>query len=352
LEYVCELYPEAEIFTLLHLPGTVSPTIERHRITTSFIQRLPGVAKHYRSYLPLFPWAAESLDLREFDLVISLSHCVALGVTTGADTCHVAYLFTPMRYIWDLYRDYFGPQRKGPLTRAAISLFVPGLRLWDRQAGNRSDYICCISRHVARRISKHYGREAEVIYPPVDTEMFHPDDPPSGAPDQYYLIVSALSPYKRLDLAVEAFNRMGKTLVIIGTGPEDEALRAKAGPTISFLGHQSDEMLRRYYSGCKALIFPGEEDFGLVPLEVMACGRPVIALSRGGALETLGEGSGSVFFRDQSEESLIEAVECFEGTEPNPVSCRRHAEGFSVDQFKGRFRAHVKSCLTAFIGSE
>jgi len=342
LEALLDLFPSATLFTLLHARGQLSPTIEARPIRTSLIQHLPGVHRHYRRYLPLFPLAVERFDLSAFDLVVSTSHCVALGVRTPATTCHIGYCFTPMRYAWDMTEDYLASSQLGPLGRLLFPPLLARLRAWDRKAAQRPDFLACISHHVARRIATHYGRTARVIYPPVETDFYVPNGHP---PEDWYLIVSAFAPYKRIDLAVEAFSRMGKRLVAIGTGQEERRLRAMAGPSITFLGWQPDSVLREHYTRCRALIFPGEEDFGIVPLEAMACGRPVIAYGRGGAAETGVDGLTGLFFDEQTPAALAAALERFETMTFAPWAIRAHAERFGRRRFLDEVAAFVEECL-------
>ena len=278
LEAFCELFPQAHVYTLLHLPRTVSPSIEALPIHTSFIQNLPFSKKGYRRYLPLFPMAIERFDLKGYDLILSCSHCVAKGIVPPPDALHISYLLTPMRYAWDMFGEYFGAKKS-----RLIPFFIHYLRMWDVTSSQRVDDFLAISKHVQRRIMKYYRRDAEVIYPPVDTRRFKP----GTKKGDFFLIVSSLVSYKAVDVAVEAFNRLGYPLRIIGSGPEEQRLRAMARSNVAFLGWQRDEVVAEAYSRCRALIFPGEEDFGIVPLEAMASGRPVIAFGRGGALETI-----------------------------------------------------------------
>ncbi len=348
LEVFCELFPEADLFTLLHVPGAVSPVIEQRRVFTSFIQRLPGAARRYRQYLPLFPWAVGRFDLRGYDLVISLSHCVAKGARVAPGARHVCYCFTPMRYVWDLYDDYFG-RDAGVLTRIAMPPVAAALRRWDRASSRRVDRFVAISRHVAGRIERCYGRSADVIYPPVDVRRFElaEDD------GEFYLVVSALAPYKRVDLAIRAANRLSRRLLIVGTGSEERRLRALAGPTVEFLGWRSDAEVAELYRGCRALLFPGLEDFGIVPLEAMASGRPVIAFGAGGALETVvplggdDEPPTGVFFQEQTEAALAAAMLRFE-REPHrfaPKALRARAEAFDRPRFKERVAAYLAGAV-------
>jgi glycosyltransferase involved in cell wall biosynthesis len=257
LEALCELYPDAHLYTLFHEKGTLSPIIERMQIRTSFVQKLPFVFSKYRHYLPLFPVAIEQFDVREYDLVISLNHCVANGVITRPQTCHLSYTFTPMRYAWDLYHEYFGGNRLHGISRYLIPYCMTYLRMWDMATSKRIDYFVAISQHVKKRIEKHYRRTADVIYPPVDTEFYTP-----GADLQkgdFFLIVSAFAPYKKIELGIEAFNRLNLPLKIIGQGQDEKRLKTFANRNIQFLGTLSDEAVRDHYRRCRALIFPGEE---------------------------------------------------------------------------------------------
>lgn len=338
LEVFCELFPEADLYTLLHIKGAMSETIEQMEIKTSFIQKLPLVRKKYRSYLPLFPIAIEQFDLREYDLVISSSHCTAKGVITSPSACHICYCYTPMRYAWDLYHDYFGKGRLSYFSKRIIPLFINYLRIWDITSSHRVDYFLAISQYVAERIKKHYRRDTEVIYPPVDCSFFTPQN----VDEDYYLIVTALAPYKRVDLAIKVFNELGWPLKIIGDGQERKKLRAMAKKNIEFLGWQSNQVLKEYYTKCKALIFPGKEDFGIVPLEAQACGRPVIAYGRGGVLETVEDGITGIFFKEQTVESLTTAIRKFERMPFDKEKIRKRALRFDRPIFKQRIKEFVE----------
>ncbi len=345
LEVLCELYPEADIFTLLLEREKLSPTIAGMNIRTSFIQNLPLAAKKYRSYLPLFPRAVESFDLRGYDLVISTSHAVAKGCRPPQEAVNICYCFTPMRYIWFLYEDYFG---RGVVRKAFLWPFLAYLRRWDVASSRRVDRFLAISKNVAERIRQIYNNAAEVIYPPVDTDFFSPGDDDGD----FFLVVSALVPYKRVDLAIRAFNRLRLPLKVIGTGPSEEQLKKQAGKGIEFLGWRSDEELRKYYRRCRALIFPGVEDFGIVPLEAQACGRPVIGLGRGGLLESTvpwkkgvpGSATG-VFFYEQNVESLIGGVEFFLDRESDfdRKTIREHSLEFDRRIFKEKIHATIEN---------
>jgi glycosyltransferase involved in cell wall biosynthesis len=343
LEVFCELFPQAHLYTLLHIPGSVSALIEKMPIKTSFIQNLPFAKKRYRKYLPLFPMAIERFNLKEYDLILSCSHCVAKGIIPPPDAPHISYMLTPMRYAWDMYGEYFGAGRN-----RLILLFIHYLRMWDVTSSQRVDNFLCISRHVRNRIMKYYRRDSEVIHPPVEISRFRP----GNKKEDFFLIVSFLVPYKKINLAIEAFNRLGYPLRIIGTGPEEKRLRAIAKANIEFMGWQSDEVVAKNYSACRALIFPGEEDFGIVPVEAMGCGRPVIAYGRGGILETVigyeqrrrgGKGATGLFFHEQSVGSLIDAVEWFNRVERefDPSAIRRHALQWDREIFKENIKKSI-----------
>jgi len=337
LEVLCELFPDATLFTLVHRRGALSPTIERMKIETSFIQKLPFGKSAYQKYLPLFPTAIERMNVRDFDVVISSSHAVAKGVRVRSDALHVCYCYTPMRYIWDQYDDYFGPGRSSLTNRLAMKMFVNYLRRWDRRTARDVDHFVAISQNVRERIRRIYERDATVIYPPVDVQRYKA----SGKDEGYFLIVSALVPYKRVDLAVEAFNRLGEKLVIIGTGAEQKRLQSMARKNIEFLGWVGDRYLPSYFEGCRALIFPGEEDFGIVPVEAMASGKPVIAYAKGGALETVVDGTTGILFRERTAESLEHAVRGLGNSTFKPDSIRSHAEQFDRAIFKERIRQFI-----------
>ena len=349
LEVFCELFPEAPLYTLLHVPGSVSPVIEGRRIVTSFLQRLPGAATRYRHYLPLFPLAVRGLSLDGYDLVISLSHCVAKAVRVRPGALHLCYCFTPMRYVWDLEADY--ANNGGWLARVALPPMATALRRWDRRTDGVADFAA-ISRHIAERIRRVYGREAEVIHPPVDLARFRIAD----ALDDYYLVVSALVPYKRVDLAVAAAGRLGRRLLVVGQGPEEPRLRAMAGPGVQFLGWRPDAEVAALYARCRAVLFPSVEDYGIVPLEAAAAGRPTIALARGGALETmvgLGAGDGAptaVFFAEQTVDALTAAIRTFEAAAHrfDPPALRARAAGFDRPIFARRIRAWVEDRCRAW----
>jgi glycosyltransferase involved in cell wall biosynthesis len=340
LEVFCELFPSADLYTLLHVPGSVSPTIEQLKINSSFIQHLPFSQAQYRKYLPLFPLAVERFWLEQYDLIISTSHCVAKGAIPRRGALHICYCHTPMRYVWEMYDAYFGKGRAGPFTRLVMAPVARYLRAWDVKSSGRVHHFIANSQNVRERIRRHYNRDAEVIYPPVDVSNFRVSSRDKG----YFLIVSAFAPYKRVDLAIEAFNKTGGRLVIVGDGQENRRLRALARSNIEFVGSASGDRLAKYYGASTALIFPGEEDFGIVPLEAMARGKPVIAYRKGGALESVieeGENRTGIFFRDQTIESLLEAIERFRGTSFNPQKIREHALKFDRSVFKSKIKAFL-----------
>ncbi len=341
LEVLCELYPEADIFTLLYEPSKVSETIRRHKVTTSFIQNLPWAKKIYRHYLPLFPAAVEQFDLRGYDVVISSSHCVAKGVITPPGTRHICYCHTPMRYAWEQYHEYFPAHQLGWAKRLFIPWAMSQLRLWDAATANRVDHYLANSAHVAARIKKYYQREATVVHPPVDGARFSSTEEVGD----YYLVVSALVPYKRIDRAIDACNRLKVPLRIVGDGPERERLARLAGPTVTFLPPASSEQLVDIYRRCKAFLFPGEEDFGITPLEAMASGRPVIAYGVGGARETVMEGKTGVFFQEPTTESLMEAMQRAAKRTWDAKVIRRRALEFDRPVFKQTLAKTIAACL-------
>ena len=360
LEVFCELFPGADLFTLVHRRGAVSPAIERVSIRTSWLQALPRSTAYYRHLLPLFPLAIRQFRLGGYDLVLSSSHAVAKSVRRDGSPMHVCYCFTPMRYIWDQSPVYFPRQRFSPVSWVLLQALFRSLRTWDVNTSSGVDEFVAISNHIAGKIRAYYNRDAFVIPPPVDCGFFTPETSPQPYGTAFYLIVSALVPYKRVDMAVEAFNRLQLPLVIIGTGPERPKLERHASPVITFLGWQPDTVVRDYYRRCEALIFPGEEDFGIVPVEAQACGKPVIALGKGGALETVVPLNGrtldeaanrsptGVFFYEAAVEALCEAV----------LLCRRHVIAFDPEAIRQHalrfdrpeFKARIITFLTDKMG--
>lgn len=359
LEVFCRLFPDADIYTLLHLPGKVSPEIESHPIYTSFLQKLPLIEKKYRHYLPLMPFAIEQFDLKGYDLVLSSSHCVAKGIRTSKETRHICYCYTPMRYIWDQFDQYFSFRTGNYLTTAVMKTLAPLLRRWDVRSSRRVDQFIAISHHVQKRIKRYYGRESVVIYPPVNGEFYTPGK--NEVKEDFFLIVSAFAPYKRVDLAVEAFNELGYPLVVIGEGQMGDSLRKEAGPNIRFEGWLPDEEIRSFYARCRAFVFCGEEDFGITPLEAQAMGKPVIALGRGGVLETVIPDRETwkpetginvrktscptgVFFYESTPAALVSAIRHFEEVEEIflPDFARKHALQFDLKVFSDRIQHFIE----------
>jgi glycosyltransferase involved in cell wall biosynthesis len=356
LEVFCELFPAADLYTILYTPDRVSPTVRSMRVHSSWMNRLPGIGKYYRYCLPLFPRIVEGFELKEYDLIVSSSHCVAKGIIPGRGL-HIAYIHSPMRYIWDQYEAYFERPGGSWISKKGMALWRPYLQQWDVDSADRVDVFIANSNHVGAKIRNLYGRDAAVIHAPVDIERFCI----LKAQQPYYLIVSALVPYKKIDLAIEAFNALKLPLKIAGNGPLRKRLGKMAQPNIELLGWVDDDVLQRLYASCQALIFPGEEDFGIVPLEAQASGRPVIAYGRGGVLESVvplscGDNDVSstfpptgIFFREQTAESLVEAVRSFEENRHlfEPTAIRRHAGGFSRETFKARMKDYIDACINA-----
>jgi glycosyltransferase involved in cell wall biosynthesis len=346
LEVLCQRWRQAPLYTLLHRRGSVSPVIESRPIHTSFLQRLPSVYRFYRYLLPLMPLAVPR-RLPPCDLVVSMSHCVAKSAQAPPGVPHVCYCFTPMRYAWHMRRAYFDSNRS--VRARLVEALLARLRDWDRRTASRVTHFVAISRTVQRRIAECYGRDSVVVYPPVDTDFY---TPARVMRDSYYLIVSAFAPYKRLDLAIRVCNRLRRPLVVIGMGQDEKRLKALAGPTVHFLGWQTAEKVRHHLRRCRALLFPGEEDFGIVPLEANACGTPVIAYGRGGATESLITADGrreptSLWFDEQTEECLSTALERFEKTahEFKPAAARRQAERFSTPRFAAEIFGYLNRVM-------
>jgi glycosyltransferase involved in cell wall biosynthesis len=341
VEALCEMYPQADIFTHVYVPEMVSDRIRQHRIIPTFINSLPRAARMYKAYLPLMPLALEQLDLRGYDLIISSESGPAKGIIAPSDAIHVCYCHTPMRYIWNMYHDY--RQSAGLVARNMMPLLTHYLRMWDVTSAARVDSFVVNSATVAGRIHRYYGAPSVVIHPPVDTDAFS-----LAAPSElgdYFLMVGELVSYKRPDLAVRAFNDMKLKLVVIGGGEMLDEIRRLAGPTVKVLGSQPFDVLKQHYSRCRALIFPGEEDFGMVPVEAMASGRPVVAYGRGGAIETVAKGLSGVFFEKQTVEDISAAVRSLGDIEIDPEKIAAHARRFGRDQFFQKMRAHIDDLL-------
>ena len=344
LEMLCERYPGAELFTLLHVRGSVSPAIERLTIHTSALQRLPGIRHYYRECLPLFPKLIERFDLARFDLVLSTSHCVAKSALAAPNAVHICYCLTPMRYAWDQFDAYFGPDRLGRPASAAMRVVMDRLARWDRETAVRANRYVAISHYVAGRIRRYYNREATVVYPPVDTEFFHPD---SAVPERYALVVSALVPYKRLDLAIDACGIAGVPLKIVGDGPDRARLerRARNKGNVEFLGRRPNGEVRGLYRRAALVMLPGEEDFGIVPLEAQACGRPVVAYARGGALETVVADETGLLVEEAAPAAFADAVRRAIDRRFDSSAIRRHAERFGRARFATEMESLVRETL-------
>jgi glycosyltransferase involved in cell wall biosynthesis len=354
LEVLCELFPDADLFTLVHRRGTVSATIEGRRVTTSFVQRLPLASTRYRSYLPLFPFAIEQFSFDGYDLVISSSHCAAKAVVVPGRTRHIAYCHSPMRYAWDQFEEYFGPDRVGRrMSRWVYRPMLARLARWDAATAPRVHRFIANSRHVAGRIHRYYNRASTVVYPPVDTTFFHPNPAaPSAALSPALssapaLVVSALVPYKRVDRAVEACALAGIPLRVAGDGPDRARLQKQAGDGVTFLGSVSNETLRDEYRAARVVIMPGEEDFGIVPLEAQACGRPVVALARGGALETVKNGQTGLLFPEPTAASLAETLRVASTWRFDTGRIREHATAFSREEHAAHLREVVDETMAS-----
>jgi glycosyltransferase involved in cell wall biosynthesis len=330
LAVLCERFPRASLFTLVHVPGSVSPAIERLRPRTSFIQHLPYAATRWREYLPLFPVAVEQFDLDAFDVVVSVSHCCAKSVIRPGRARHLCYCLTPVRYAWDQFDAYFGPGRIGPVSSRAMRRAMARLARWDRDTAGRVDRYVAISHYVASRIGRYYNREATVVYPPVDTDFFTPGP---ASPERFALIVSALVPYKRIELAIDACRHIGLPLVIAGDGPERANLERRADAGVSFAGRVSDDALRDLYRRAAVTLLPGEEDFGIVPLEAQACGRPVVAVARGGARETVLHGDTGTLVDGDGAEAFADAIARTLEQRFDAAIIRSHAERFGRTRF-------------------
>ncbi len=337
LEVFVDMFPSAPVYTSIYDPKRVSPAYRSWDIRTSWMNRLPGVGKHHQLYLPFYPLAFESFDLSEYDLIISNKSAFAHSIIPPPHAVHISYCLTPTRFLW----QYTAYRRREGIGRVANALLQPILtwqRQFDRLAADRVDYFIAISREVQRRIRRYYRRESTIIHPPVDTQRFRPGTRPPG---DYYLVVSRLIPYKRVDLAVEACTRLNVPLVVVGEGRDRKALERMAGPNVTFLGWVPHEELVELMQGARAFLFPGLEDFGLAPVEAMACGRPVIAYAGGGALDTVVPGVTGEFFYEQTVESLMAVLQDFDPARYDPDACRTQAERFDVSVFKETFMAFI-----------
>jgi glycosyltransferase involved in cell wall biosynthesis len=344
LQELVQLFPVAEVHTLVSKPDSLTPQLRSKMIAASALQKLPGATRHYAKMLPLFPWAVRTMKVPdETQLVICSDASVVKGARIPKHANMVCYCHSPPRYLWDLQEEYARQASTiGPVGRLVFKASVPYVREFDRRSAQRVDHFIANSRFVQQRIKNCYGCESTVINPPVDLESFASS---GRAPEDFYLVVSQLVPYKRIDIAVDAFNALGKKLIVIGQGSELETLKRRAGRNIEFLGSQTKEVLRDHYRRCRAFIFPGIEDFGITPLEAMASGRPVIAFATGGALETVVDGETGYFFHEQTPDALVAAVRKFEALDspPGAAACRARAEDFSPELFRSRIASFLES---------
>lgn len=342
-EELMRMLPGASLHSTVALPDRMPPGLAGTHVGTSWMQHLPRMKQYYRFYFLLYPLAVRSLDLSRYDLVISSSSGYAKGVRTNRDAMHICYCHTPMRWAWS-FDSYSAREAMGSAKRLLLPPLVRALQKWDEGASRQPDHFVANSKTVAARIKRAYGRTAEVIHPPIDLDRFRP----SSEREDYYLVLARLVSYKRIDLAVDACTRLGRRLLIIGDGPDRARLMAHAGPTVSFLGRLSDTEVEHYAARCRALIFPGDEDFGMAPLELAAAGRPTIAYRAGGAVETIVEGETGIFFDRQEPLDLASVIEQFERQEWSSAALRRHAERFGIDVFQARFRqflSHVGASI-------
>ncbi len=340
LEVLMDMYPGAPLYTSIYWREGMPDAYKQWDIRTSFLDRWPLIKRKHQVFLPFYPLAFERFDFAGYDVVISNKSGFCHGIITPPETLHICYCLTPTRYLWDT-ANYIRREGLGKLAQAALVPFLAQLRMWDRLAADRVDAFIAISQAVRQRIAKYYRRDSVVIYPPVHTDRFEM----AARHEDYYLVVSRLVPYKRIDLAVEAFNRLGKPLVIIGEGRDRKALEALARPNVTFLGRLPFEQVRDHMARCRALIFPGLEDFGITPVEAQASGRPVIAFAGGGALDTVQDGRTGILFREQTPESLMDAVARCEATPFDPGALRANAERFSVQEFRRQLTAFVEQEL-------
>jgi glycosyltransferase involved in cell wall biosynthesis len=348
LDAICQIYPDATVYTLVQVPGSVSAGIEQHRIRRSLVQWLPRAGDLYRQYLPLFPAVVELFDLDDYDLVISSSHCAVKSVIRGVTATHVCYCHSPMRYAWDQFDAYFGPDQVGAARSRLFRPIMARLARWDAATAGRVDRFLANSQYVAGRIRRYYNRGSTVVYPPVDTTFYRLPEPAGRSqPEISFLIVSALVPYKRLDVAIEACRLARVPLKIVGRGPEEARLRHLAGSDVDFLGWRTDEEIRHLYGGATAVLLPGTEDFGMVPVEAQACGTPVVALKAGGACETVVDGLTGVLVEDESAEAFANGLSRVRALKRDRAAIRTNAERFSGARFRKDFQAAIAEALAA-----
>jgi glycosyltransferase involved in cell wall biosynthesis len=337
LEVLVDLFPKAPIYTSIYWPEAMPAAYRRWDIRTTWMDRLPGIHRHHQPYLLFYPLAFGGLKLDDYDLVLSNKSAFCLGVWTPPQTCHICYCLTPTRFVWD-FDAYVDREQVGGMARRLVRPFLGWLQRWERAAAGGVEAFAAISGEIQGRIRRLYGRESAIIYPPVDTGRFAP----AKEQGDYYLLVSRLIPYKRIDLAVRAFTELGLPLWIGGSGRDQASLEAIAGPNVRFLGYVPDDELGELLARCRAFIFPGLEDFGIAPVQAMAAGRPVIAYAGGGALDYVVEGITGTFFHEQTAESLADAVRRFDAAAFDPAAIRAHAEQFDVSVFKSKMKAFVQ----------
>jgi glycosyltransferase involved in cell wall biosynthesis len=342
LDAICEVYPEAPLTTLVRKPGSVSTRIESRPIRTSFVQALPRPARFYRHYLPLYPLAVKLFDFSGFDLVVSSSHCAVKSVIAAPGATHVCYCHSPMRYAWDQFEEYFGADQVGPVMSAGLRPVLRRLARWDQATAGRVDRLLANSQYVAGRIGRYYNRRSTIVYPPVDTDFYTPQ---ISAESPAFLIVSALVPYKRLDVAIDACRRVGAPLKIVGTGPERERLERLGAGAVDFLGWQSNDQIRDLYRSSRATLLPGTEDFGIVPVESQACGTPVVALDAGGARETVIDGETGVLVRGRTVDAFADGLRRVRQSSYDPGALRHNAERFSRANFMASFTTAVQEAI-------
>jgi glycosyltransferase involved in cell wall biosynthesis len=363
LEALCEIFPDAVIYTLFYQPRKVSSTISSHEVRTSYLNNIPGMKRSYRNLLPLYPKAMEALNLDKFDLCISISHSVAKGIRPGPNSLHICICLTPMRYIWDRFDDYFTDSETSQIKRYLARMLCVNLRRWDVQSSSRVDLFVSISEFVKRRIRKFYDRPSTVIYPFADTDFYAPSDGNGGKTSSkksdYFLAVSALVPYKRIQDITESFRGLDERIIIVGDGPEKVKLVKTAPPNVEFAGWLSNDRLRELYRGSRALIFPGVEDFGIVPVEAQACGKPVIALAEGGAMETvvgpiigidrpaISDATG-LFFKKPGPRNIADAIRRFKTMEFDGRAIRSNALRFSREAFMKSMSEYVNTSYDKF----
>ncbi len=336
LESMVGLYPASPIYTSLYAPDRMPEHWRDWDIRTSFIDRLPLAYRKQQLYFALYPLAFERFDLAGYDLVLSNKSGFCHGVRTSPETIHICYCLTPTRYLWR-FEQYAEQEKLGALTRMMLKLLLPRMRLWDRQAAGRVNHFIAISEEVRRRIAGIYGRESTIIYPPVDTNRFAP----AAVTEDYYLFVGRLVPYRRIDVLIKAFNQLDRPLVIAGSGRDRGRLEDLAGPSVTFLGYVPEDDLPDLFARCRAFVFPGEEDFGIAPIQAMAAGRPVIAYAAGGVLETVVPGTGALF-AEQSVNAMIKAVEEFSDATIDPAQIRAHAENFDTTRFRQKLQDFIE----------